>query len=97
MNELPIKEAPTAEDRELYRQYTLYQVREKNNLDPPSYQQWDGVERRKAERRQYVFGTLLTETALTWKEELFICGVFLVAVGLFALAMMEVRHLWNGS
>ena len=95
-------QTPTMADWEAYWAHEEAKLK-RNDLEPTTMREWQqrGPDRRQADRRtaeaNYTFHNALTETRLTWKEELFIWGVFLVAVGLFVLAMMEVGHLRNGS
>lgn len=52
----------------------------------PTLEQW-------AAQNPYPHETVLTETQLTWREELAVLGMTLVSLGIFALAIVGAFHL----
>ena len=65
-----------------------------NDMEPLTKREWDGVDRRKSERRGYVFSGVLTENDLTahdWLEAV----VHIGAVIAILLALVGVWHIWR--
>ena len=66
-----------------------------NDMEPLTKREWNGVDRRKSERRGYVFSGVLTENDLTAGEQWTSAVVFLGAAFVLGFALVGVWHVWR--
>ena len=97
---LRIKEAIRADwdDSERFAAFydsELDKVHNGNDMEPLTKRERDGIERRRSDRRSYVFSGVLTENDLTAKEQWTSVVVFLGAAFIISFALVGVYHAWK--